>query len=229
MRGVHEQVVDPRRAQPRTGPARPPRRLAGPRVQLAAVLAATLLWGCAAPGDFIRAEELPASATDDDYRIGVGDVLSIRVWNQEPMSTARARVREDGKVSVPFLQDVEARGRTPAELGTVLKARFMAYVVSPMVTVALEEAAPLRIPVVGEVTRPGVYELDGKAGVLTALAAAGRFTELARRDAIYVLRYQLPIGERVPLRIRFEYRLLAQGDRPSASFRLRHGDVVVVE
>lgn len=228
MSRAHEQVVDAGRALPRAGPAPAPRPPAGRRLALAAALA-VLGCGCAAPGDFVRPEELPASASDDDYRFGVGDVLSIRVWNQEAMSTGRARVREDGKVTVPFLQDVEARGRTPKELGIVLKARFMAFVVSPVVTVALEEAAPLRIPVVGEVTRPGVYELDQRAGVLTALAAAGRFTDFAHRDAIYVLRYQLPIGERVPLRIRFDYRLLAQGDRPSASFRLRHGDMLVVE
>ena len=62
-----------------------------------------------------------------------------------------------------------------------------------------------------------------------ALAAAGGFSDFAHRDAIYVLRYQLPIGERVPLRIRFTYRSLVEGARPAATFRLRDGDVVVVE
>lgn len=209
----------------RRGPA--PRPPPGVRAGLAAALAALLL-GCAAPGDFVRPEDLPASATEDAYRFGIGDVLGVRVWNQEAMSTERARVREDGRVSLPFLQDVDARGRTPAEMASVLKARLMAFVVSPVVTVTLEEAAPLRIPVLGEVSRPGIHVLERDAGVLTALAAAGRFTDHARRD-VYVLRYQLPIGEPAPLRIRFDYRRLAQGDRPSASFRLRHGDVVVVE
>lgn len=203
----------------------PPRRR-----PLAALFAlATALAGCAAGGEFVRVEDLPPTAGDEEYRLAPGDIVSIRVWNQEAMSQPRARVREDGRVSVPFLQDVEAARRTPAELATVLKARFLAFVVNPVVTVALEEVRPLRVPVTGEVARPGIYELDRRSGVLAALAAAGGFGEFARRDAVFVLRYQLPLGERAPLRIRLAYQDLAQGQRPAAAFRLSDGDVVVVE
>jgi len=79
------------------------------------------------------------------------------------------------------------------------------------------------------VVRPGVYDLERRSGVLVALAAAGGFGEFAHREAVYVLRYQLPLGERVPLRIRFDHRALTRGERPAASFRLTDGDVVVVE
>ncbi|MCM2333910.1 MAG: polysaccharide export protein [Anaeromyxobacteraceae bacterium] len=195
---------------------------------LAALLA---LAACATPGEFVRVEALPGgvATADDEYRIGPGDVLSVRVWNQEAMSLPRAKVRDDGKISVPFLQDVEAASRTPAELATVLKARLQAYVVSPVITVTLEELRPLRVPVMGEVVRPGVYELDRKAGVLVALASAGGFSEFAHRDRIHVLRYQVPLGAPAPLRIRFDYEALARGERAPAAFRLRDGDVVVVD
>lgn len=197
--------------------------------RLAALLA---LAGCAAPGEFVRVEQLPgaaASAAEEEYRIGPGDVLSIRVWNQEAMSLSRAKVRDDGKISVPFLQDVEAASRTPSELATVLKARLQAFVVAPVITVTLEELRPLRVPVMGEVARPGVYELDRKAGVLVALASAGGFSEFAHRDRVHVLRYQVPLGAPAPLRIRFDYAALARGERAAAAFRLRDGDVVVVD
>jgi polysaccharide export outer membrane protein len=206
-----------------------------PGLLLLAALAA-----CAAPGTSVRVEDLPGgpgtstgigpgSLGDEEYRLAAGDVVSVRVWNQEAMSVTRTRLRDDGKISVPFLQDVEAVNRTPAELSTMLRAKLMAFVVNPVVTVSLEEVRPLRVPVTGEVLRPGIYDLDRRVGVLTALAAAGGFSDFAHRDAIYVLRYQLPIGERVPLRIRFTYRSLVEGTRPAANFRLRDGDVVVVE
>lgn len=204
------------------------------------LLLVAALGACAAPGTFVRVEDLPsgsaasggsgAGGLDDlEYRLATGDVVSVRVWNQDAMSVTRTRLRDDGKISVPFLQDVEAVNRTPAELSTMLKAKLMAFVVNPVVTVSLEEVRPLRVPVTGEVLRPGVYELDRRAGVLTALAAAGGFSDFAHRDAIFVLRYELPIGERVPLRIRFTYRALVEGARPASTFRLRDGDVVVVE
>jgi len=214
------------------GRGAPPGRRRWRRPSLAAALAAlAALAACAAPGEYVRVEELPAGAgaADAEYRIGPGDVLSVRVWNQEAMSLPRARVRDDGKISVPFLQDVEAAARTPAELATVLKARLQAFVVTPVITVTLEELRPLRIPVMGEVVHPGVFELDRKAGVLVALAAAGGFTEFAHRDRVHVLRYQVPLGAPAPLRVRFDYAALARGERAAASFRLRDGDVVVVD
>jgi polysaccharide export outer membrane protein len=212
----------------------PPRRGNGPQARpgrwllLPALLSA--LCACAAPGEFVRVEDLPVTpAIEEEYRIAPGDVLGIRVWNQEAMSLARARVRDDGKISVPFLQDVGAANRTPAELASVLKARLQAFVVSPVITVTLEDLGPLRIPVMGEVARPGIYEVDRKSGVLVALAAAGGFTEFAHRERIHVLRYQLPVGEQAPKRIRLDYGALVRGERAAASFRLRDGDVVVVD
>jgi len=220
-------TTDPRGVIPAARPGRPGRL---PLLALAAALAA-----CAAHDKSVRVEDLAGSGTssgslgDEEYRLAAGDVVSVRIWNQEAMSVARTRLRDDGKISVPFLQDVEAVNRTPAELSTMLKAKLMAFVVNPVVTVSLEEVRPLRVPVTGEVLHPGIYDLDRRSGVLTALAAAGGFSDFAHRDAIYVLRYQLPLGERVPQRIRFTYRSLVEGARPAATFRLRDGDVVVVE
>ena len=205
-------------------------RRTGSTLRAASLVALLAHLGCAGPGAFVPVERLPVqSDPDDEYRIATGDLLAVRVWNQESMSMDRTRVREDGRISVPFLQDVDARGRTAAELGVVLKARLLAFMVNPVVTVTLEEPRPLRVPVAGEVTRPGVYEVDRRAGVLTALAAAGGLTEFAHRDAIYVLRHQVAVGEPSPLRVRFAWASLIRGEHAAATFRLRDGDVVVAE
>ncbi|HTN52041.1 MAG TPA: polysaccharide biosynthesis/export family protein [Anaeromyxobacter sp.] len=195
---------------------------------LASALAA-LLAGCSHPGSYVRVEDLKPSAGEGEYRISENDVLGVRVFNQESLSLDKTRVRDDGKIAVPFLGDVEAVGRTPVELGKQIQARLKTFVVNPVVTVTVEEMRPLRIPVLGEVTKPGLYDLDREAGVLAALAAAGGMTPFAHRDEIFVLRYRTPIGEPWPQRIRFDSKSLSQGDRASASFRLRVGDVVLVE
>ena len=98
-----------------------------------------------------------------------------------------------------------------------------------MVTITVEELRPLRVSVLGEVTRPGQYELERGAGVLAALAAASGLTDYAHRDAIFVLR-SLPGQEgKPPARIRFRWSALTGGEKPAATFRLRAGDVVVAE
>jgi polysaccharide export outer membrane protein len=162
------------------------------------------------------------------YRIGPGDVLGVRVWNQESMSVARARVRDDGRISVPFLNDVEAVGMTPTALARRLEDSLRSFVVNPVVTVTVEEVRPLRISVIGQVTRPGVYDLEHGVGVLAALAAAGGLTDYAHRDRLYVLR---PVrrSDDAPLRIRFSFDALTRAEPRAASFVLHGGDTVVVE
>jgi polysaccharide export outer membrane protein len=195
-------------------------------------LATMMLAACAADRPYVWVDQLQDRPLADaaEYRIAVGDVLGVRVWNQESMSTARARVRDDGKISIPFLQDVEVVGLTPGELGSRLQVKLKAYVVSPVVTVTLEERAPIRVSVLGEVRTPGAYEVQPGAGVLSALAAAGGLTEYARRDGIYVLRTTSASDAGAsPGRIRFRWDDLSSGTRPAATFRVRPGDVVVVE
>jgi polysaccharide export outer membrane protein len=181
-------------------------------------------------GDYVWADDLsePAHPADAEYVIAPGDVLGVRVFNQEGMS-GRARVRPDGKISLPFVNDVEAGGQTPAALARRLQSRLKEFINNPVVTVSLEEAGPIQVSVLGEVAHPGVFPVQSGANVLQALAAAGSLTPFASRDRIFVLR-KTPPGSKVPLvRVRFTYQKLAHAEGRSAAFRLRDGDVVVVE
>jgi polysaccharide biosynthesis/export protein len=204
-------------------------RLLRSRAALLLVLAAGA--ACGGGGRYMRVEDVPdRPSSDGDYRIAVGDIIGIRVWNQDSMSIERARVREDGKISMPFLQDVEVAGQTPSDVAARLQVKLKTYVVSPIVTVSMVERRPTRVSVLGEVARPGQYDLDRGSGVLAALAAAGGFTPYAHKDRIFVLRFGYwADGNPEPARIRFDYVTLSGGRRPAATFRLEPGDVVTVE
>ena len=76
---------------------------------------------------------------------------------------------------------------------------------------------------------PVAFHREERTIAAATPAAAGGVGEFARRDAVHVLRYQVPLGEVAPARIRLGYRALLRGERPAAAFRLREGDVVVVE
>lgn len=193
---------------------------------------AVALAACASSQPFVWVDSIPPAlrAESVEYRVLPGDVLGIRVWKHEDLSTERARVRDDGKVTLQFLQDVPAAGITLAELSSRVAAKLKKWVVDPVVTVTLEERQPLRISVLGEVTRPGAYDLPLGAGVLDALAAAGGPTQWASGDGIYVVRRGLwADGNHRWARIRFRYDRLSGGAEPDAAFRLQPGDVVVLE
>jgi polysaccharide export outer membrane protein len=182
-------------------------------------------------GDYIWIDAVPKSLRSPDsvYRIAPGDVIGVRVFNQDANSVERAKVREDGKITVPLLDEVEVAGMEPSELARRLEVKLKAFIQKPVVTVVVHERRPLRISVLGQVTRPGTYDLEDEAGVLHALAAAGGLTPFANRDAIFVLRRGYWADANLPARIRLRYSDLEQGKAPAAVFVLRRGDVLVVE
>lgn len=183
--------------------------------------------GCAhSAGSYVWVDDLPAPQNAPAYTIGVGDLLNVQVWDHDKMSS-RTRVRDDGYISMPLLDDAIAAGRTPEQLARELEASLKDknLVVNPRVTVVLEETGPLKIPVMGEVARKGVFTLENGAGLAEAIASAGGLTEFAHRDQIFVLRRTPPKS----VLIRFTFDEISSATGNASSFRLRAGDVVIAK
>lgn len=185
---------------------------------------AALAGACASVGSYTWVDSYtqPPKAAEKDYVISSGDVISVRIYNQDGMG-GRMRVRADGKITLPFVNDVQAHGFTTSGLARQLEKRLKEFVQNPVVTVTLEEVRPLEIYVVGEVARPGRYALEPNGTLLHAIAAAGGLTPFAARDRIFVVRHEPPV------RVRFRYEALTRLEGGAAQFALRGGDTVVVE
>lgn len=193
-----------------------------PSALLALLTAST--WGCANLGQYVWADSLPEAATraPSEYQLAPGDAVFVRVFNQENLS-GRVRIRPDGRVTLPFVNDVPAAGHTTQDLAKTIQTRLREFINQPVVTVSLDEAAPIQVSVLGEVARPGVYPQERGQGLLRALAAAGGLTDFAHRDRIFLVRKD-PAG-----RIRFSLDQLATPGTRSAEFRLQPDDVIVVQ
>jgi len=212
-------MPSPRRQSPAS-----PRRSSPCLSGLAALL--LLASACSGLGKYTWVDEYQEKPPPPDasYRIAAGDLLNIRVWNQEALTT-QARVRDDGRISLLFLDDVEAAGHTPALLSQQIQTRLKDYINHPVVTVALEQARPIKVTMVGEINRIGPLEIEPGSSLLQALAGAGGFTEYAHPDRIFVMRQE----DGAPVRIRFRYESLIRAEGRAPSFRLYPGDVIVVE
>ena len=178
------------------------------------------------PGKFLSVEDYAEPASrDNEYVIRPGDVVNVRVFQQESMS-ARSKVRADGKISLPFLNDVMAAGYTPVVLSAQLQTRLKDFLSNPVVTVSLEEVRQVGVSVLGEVARPGLYVVEPGAGVLHVLAQAGGFTNFAKKD-LFVLRQDS--ATEAPKRLKLDYDRLVRAEGKGPLFRLKANDVVVVE
>jgi polysaccharide export outer membrane protein len=165
---------------------------------------------------------VPAT-TDPAYVIGPEDVLDINVW-KEPDVSRVVPVRPDGRISLPLINDVQAAGLSPQELGGMVTEKLRKYFNDPQVTVIVTAINSQRIFVVGEVLRAGAFPLIPGMTVLQALSSAGGFTTFADVKKIHVMR--LRDGKNIELP--FNYRDVLKGDNPSQNIKLEAGDTVVV-
>lgn len=180
--------------------------------------------GCAGAGSYVWITDLPVPQdSENEYVIQDGDLVDIKVFNQEPMST-HARVRTDGRLALPVLGDIVVRGKTPSAIKAELESRLKDYVNPASVTVIVDEPRAISVSVLGEVAHQGVFPVDRHATLAQVLALAGGLTDYASRDRLFVIR-SFP----QPIRIRFTYESLSRGEPHTAAFSLHQGDLVVAE
>jgi len=191
-----------------------------------AVLALASLTACSSAGQFVWYHDLPKSdwsGRSNEYVIGPGDGISIRVYEQEALSMT-GKVRSDGRIALPLLGEIVVAGKQPSVLARELEGRFKEFVVSPRVTVNVDTAMPVSVVMVGEIAKIGTVTLEPPATLLQAMASAGGPNDYADRSRIFVLRRNPEFK-----RIRFTYDALIHNEGGAALFALRSGDVVVVE
>jgi polysaccharide export outer membrane protein len=164
-----------------------------------------------------------SATADPNYVIGPDDVIDVAVW-KEPDVSRIVPVRPDGKISLPLLNDMQAAGLTPAQLGAQITASLKKYVTDPQVTVIVTAINSQRFYILGEVTRPGAFPLLPGTTVLRGLSSAGGFTQFAKLKGVYVLR--LEDGKQV--KYPFNYKDVVSGKHPEQDIVLKAGDTIIV-
>lgn len=141
-------------------------------------------FGTSALGGYVS---LPA--VSGSYSIGPGDLLRVQVLQVPELSSDNLRVDPSGAVSLPVLGSVRAAGLTTAELAESLRVQLgEQYLQNPHVSVSIVEAADQKISVDGAVTKPGVYEMQGRTTLMQAIAMAEGATRVANTRRVAVFR-----------------------------------------
>jgi polysaccharide biosynthesis/export protein len=164
-----------------------------------------------------------ALAQDPNYTVKPGDLLSISVW-KEPDLQKETLVRPDGSFSFPLVGEVDAKGKTVADLTKTMSQRLTKYISDPVVTVSIQEIKGNKMYVIGQVNKPGEFIMNPSVDVMQALSMAGGTTPFASLGDIVILR-RTPTGKQS---LPFRYNDVVKGKRPEQNIDLQAGDVVVV-
>jgi polysaccharide export outer membrane protein len=162
------------------------------------------------------------------YRIGPGDVLEVSLWQGIEEQKYLITVREDGKISFTFLQDIPVSGLYAEQVDEVLSQELSRFVREPRVDVRVKEYHSKSITLLGAISvvgagrsGPGTYVLTGRTTVLEALAEAGGPSEKANVNNVTIRRES---GQTFTVNL---YKTITQGDL-SQNIVLDAGDTVTV-
>ncbi|MDR3403822.1 MAG: polysaccharide export protein [Chthoniobacter sp.] len=161
----------------------------------------------------------------DTYVLAPNDVLDIKVFQEDDLHS-NPRVSTKGTITFPLIGVVTVAGRTPQEAAIAIRALLAKdYLVNPQVTVVVQEYGKRRVTVLGEVQKPGAYDMPDRDRVtlLDAIAMAGGYTRIADPAKI-ALKRKIDGKETV---MKFNAKEMAKNVR-TATFEVQPNDIVTV-
>jgi polysaccharide export outer membrane protein len=194
-------------------------------------LTALALAGCAAGG-----KELPTAnyatttiAPSEAYTIGPLDEITIHVWRNPELSADKVRVRPDGRLTIPLVQDIPAVGKTATELQEYIAGELAKYIEQPIVSVIVntpEGNFSQQVRIIGATAQPASLPFRANMTVLDAMIAVGGLNEFAAGNRAKLIRLDRESGKQVEYRLRLS-DLIRKGDA-SANVLLVPGDTIII-
>ena len=172
---------------------------------------------CAAPG--------AAAAQPMQEIIGAGDTVRITAFRY-PELTTETRVSEEGQVHVPLAGAVLLQGLTPDKAAALIAERLKAgnYLLNPEINVAVLQARSRQVSVLGHVTRPGRYTLDGATARLSDVVAMAGGLMPSASDLLVVKRSRQGRTESINV----DLAEIIRGSAHAEDIELAAGDQVFV-
>ena len=132
----------------------------------------------------------PNSSAPESYRLRSGDTIEVRVYQEEDLTT-KTRIDPEGFVLLPLIGRVAVKGLTVASATTLIRGKLEAdFLYEARTSVLLVDRAAEHFLMMGQVSRPGVYDIPPgeQIDLLRAIAMAGGFTKIANQGKIVVKR-----------------------------------------
>jgi len=185
-----------------------------------------ILWlsGAASPGQAPRAVAVAVEAPAN-YLLVPDDLVRVKVFQEDDLDST-LRVSKDGTITFPLIGLVHVGGKSPQDAADLIRAELARdYLVNPQVTMTVMEYAKRHFTVLGQVQRPGSYDLPDREAVtlLQAIGMAGGYTRIADPSKITCKRR----AEDKEVILKLNGKSMASG-KSSSGFEIQPGDVITV-
>jgi polysaccharide export outer membrane protein len=169
-----------------------------------------------------------AATVSSTYRLSPYDVIDVSVYGEEDLHT-NARMGSDGTVLLPLIGTIDLSGMTVNEANETIRKKYSdgGYVKDPHVLLRVLEYRKSTFSILGEVNRPGIYEIPEGThlSIVDAILIAGGFSQKADQNHVRVKR----MGRDKAAAQVFKVRAGSMADNASvAPFEVLPNDVIKV-
>ena len=136
------------------------------------------------------ASAAPAAGVSASYVLSPNDQVQVEVYQEDDLRTAPV-ISQEGTISFPLIGVVKIGGLTQTQardrIADLLRARFL---VNPQVSVTVVRFSSKRFTILGQVNRPGPYEIPAQENInlLEAIAMAGGYTRIGKASNVTIRR-----------------------------------------
>jgi polysaccharide export outer membrane protein len=188
------------------------------REMLLGLVSMALVLGCAGKVPMTAHLPGPERAT-----LTPGDVIAVQVYPYEELNRT-IEIPDDYLISFPLVGELDVRDMDVGTLRRKLTAELSRHLLYPHVDIGLERSPSRDVFVLGEVERPGGYDVRGVTGPIELVARAGGFTVDANRGKVVLIRGR---GESAAIR-QLDLSEFLSGEEPFDNPPLASGDVLYV-
>lgn len=166
------------------------------------------------------------SSADAAYRLCANDTVHIRVFQEDELETS-VKIGKDGSISFPLVGSVSLGGKTLSQAAQTLESSLRKFCKAPQVAIRIVEYNKRRFTVLGQVNRPGTFEMpdENQLSLLEAIGMAGGYSRIANPSKVTLKRTHPDGLEQI---FHLDAKRMAR-DSAAAPFLLKTGDTIVVE
>ncbi len=155
------------------------------------------------------------------YRLGPGDVISLKVWRRPELSFEALTVSPDGFISVPRAGYINVMNDTPGVVEQKVMGKLEQLYVHPEVTVIVKEFHNNRAFVLGRVAKPGVVNFTGNGTLLEGIALAGGLPDRDKMTRCSIIRGKESV-------IWIDLQDLLRNGNMSLNAQIRNNDIIYI-
>jgi polysaccharide export outer membrane protein len=186
--------------------------------------------GCSSNKELIKSnatiepQQIPPIEVSE-YILGFGDELEISIFKHDEI-TRKVRILPDGKIQYPLVGEINAQGLSVSQLRDKLREGLLKYYVDPQVSVIVTSIGSQKFYVLGEVHKPGVYQLDRPKTIVEAISEAEGFTLDAKPSYVLLIRGG-PTNPKPTYQVVDMEKVFKEIDM-TQNLALRQGDIIYV-